>query len=103
MAQDDPFGQMPSDRTLIIPSPGARAAAAAQPGYVQPPPSGGRFDRVELNALDWDTGLNPLVAATQKAYEEQRAAWLSPAAARSRRRLAPTCASTGTSPASASG
>ena len=63
MAQDDPFGQMPSDRTLIIPSPGARAAAAAQPAYVPPPPSGGRFDRVELGALDWDTGLNPLVAA----------------------------------------
>lgn len=61
MAHDDPFGQMPADRTLIIPSPGARGAtAAASP---PPPPGGGRFERIDLNALDWRTGLNPLVAA----------------------------------------
>lgn len=62
MAQDDPFGQMPTDRTLIIPSPGARAASPA-PAYVPPAPGGGRFERVELGSLDWTTGLNPLVAA----------------------------------------
>ena len=66
MAQDDPFGQMPTDRTLIIPSPGARAATPA-PAYVPPyapsMPGGGRFERVELGSLDWNTGLNPLVAA----------------------------------------
>lgn len=63
MAQDDPFGQMPTDRTLIIPSPGARVAPAAAAFAPPPPPSGARFERVELGALDWSTGLNPLVAA----------------------------------------
>ncbi|GAA5182311.1 DotU family type VI secretion system protein [Niveibacterium umoris] len=62
MAQDDPFGQMPTDRTLIIPSPGARAASPA-PAWAPSLGGGGRFERVELGALDWDTGLNPLVAA----------------------------------------
>ena len=36
MAHDDPFGQMPADRTLIIPSPGARPAPQA--GSPPPPP-----------------------------------------------------------------
>lgn len=59
MTNDDPFGSPPSDRTLVIPNPGARAArpaaAAAAPGF--------SFERVELSALDWASGLNPLVAA----------------------------------------
>lgn len=61
MAHDDPFGQMPADRTLIIPSPGARPAPQA--GSPPPLPGGGRFERTDLSALDWETGLNPLVAA----------------------------------------
>ena len=58
MSNDDPFGHPPSDRTLVIPNPGARAArpaAAAAQGF--------SFERVELSALDWNAGLNPLVAA----------------------------------------
>ena len=61
MAHDDPFGQMPADRTLIIPSPGARPAPQA--GSPPPAHGGGRFERTDLSALDWETGLNPLVAA----------------------------------------
>lgn len=58
MSNDDPFGHPPGDRTLVIPNPGARAArpaAAPAPGF--------SFERVELSALDWSAGLNPLVAA----------------------------------------
>jgi type VI secretion system protein ImpK len=62
MAHDDPFGQMPTDRTLIIPSPGARKAPASG-SPPPPPPGGGRFERIDMSALDWSTGLNPLVAA----------------------------------------
>jgi len=62
MAQEDPFGQTPSDKTLIIPSPGARARPAAQP-FQMPMGGGGRFEPIDLASLDWDTGLNPLVAA----------------------------------------
>ena len=61
MAHDDPFAQPPSDKTLIVPSPGARSPRPAQP---QPDrPASMRFERVDLAALDWDTGLNPLIAA----------------------------------------
>ena len=62
MVHDDPFLQPPSDKTLIVPSPGGRSSrpAAAQN---ERPASGVRFDRVELGSLDWSTGLNPLIAA----------------------------------------
>lgn len=59
MAHDDPFAQPPSDKTLIIPSPGARSTRSAASG----PAPAMRFERVDLAALDWDTGLNPLIAA----------------------------------------
>lgn len=58
MANEDPFAQPPSDKTLIIPSPGARTPRpAAGPAPTQ------RFARIELAELDWDTGLNPIIAA----------------------------------------
>ena len=65
MAQEDPFGQVPTDKTLILPSPGARAAAGARAAIPSSAPimTGGRFERVELGSLDWSTGLNPLVSA----------------------------------------
>lgn len=64
MTNDDPFGQLPTDRTLVIPTPGARARASS-PGANAAPFTGARsaFERVELSALDWNVGLNPLVAA----------------------------------------
>ena len=61
MAHDDPFAQPPSDKTLIIPSPGARAARAAAAQGAQPAST--HFERVDLATLDWESGLNPLVAA----------------------------------------
>jgi type VI secretion system protein ImpK len=61
MTSDDPFGQLPADRTLVIPNPGARPQRPASPAAA----AGSRFnfERVELSALDWYSGLNPLVAA----------------------------------------
>ncbi|MDS4015084.1 MAG: DotU family type VI secretion system protein [Candidatus Accumulibacter sp.] len=61
MTHDDPFLQPPSDRTLFVPSPGARSARAA--AGERSAGSAQRFERVELSALDWTNGLNPLVAA----------------------------------------
>jgi type VI secretion system protein ImpK len=62
MVHDDPF-LPPSDKTLLVPSPGARASRPAAAGASEGPPAGSRFERVELSSLDWHTGLNPLVAA----------------------------------------
>lgn len=62
MVQDDPFLQPPSDKTLIVPSPGARSSRPA-PAPSERPATGIRFERIELAALDWNTGLNPLIAA----------------------------------------
>ena len=61
MTSDDPFGQLPADRTLVIPNPGSRPQRPMPGGA----PAGARFsfERVELSALDWNAGLNPLVAA----------------------------------------
>mgnify|MGYP000632619161 CR=1 FL=1 len=64
MAHDDPFAQPPSDKTLIIPSPGARSARSAA---ASGPAPAMRFERVDLAALDWDTGLNPLIAAAARS------------------------------------
>ena len=55
MAQDD----IGSDRTIVIPSPGRRPATP----LASPPADGATFTRVDLAALDWKTGINPLVAA----------------------------------------
>lgn len=62
MVQDDPFLQPPSDKTLIVPSPGTRSGRPASPENERPA-TGIRFERIELASLDWNTGLNPLVAA----------------------------------------
>lgn len=62
MSTDDPFGHPPSDRTLVIPNPGARAARPAAAAAAAPA-QGFSFERIELSALDWSAGLNPLVAA----------------------------------------
>lgn len=61
MSNDDPFGQLPADRTLVIPTPGARARGSAAASPAQGPRFSG--ERVELSMLDWNSGLNPLVAA----------------------------------------
>lgn len=58
MTTDDPFASPPGDRTLVIPNPGARAARPAPA-----PSTGAGSARIELAALDWGAGLNPLVAA----------------------------------------
>jgi len=63
MAHDDPFAQPPSDKTLIVPSPGARAARPAAAQTAPAAAAAMRFERVDLAALDWDCGVNPLIAA----------------------------------------
>ncbi|EXI69433.1 MAG: Inner membrane lipoprotein YiaD precursor [Candidatus Accumulibacter adjunctus] len=62
MVHDDPF-LPPSDKTLLVPSPGARSSRPAAASSSEGSPAGSRFERVELSSLDWNTGLNPLVAA----------------------------------------
>ncbi|MCM8614278.1 DotU family type VI secretion system protein [Accumulibacter sp.] len=62
MVHDDPF-LPPSDKTLLVPSPGARASRPATGSASEGAPAGSRFERIELSSLDWHTGLNPLVAA----------------------------------------
>ena len=57
MAPDDSNAQPAPDRTIVIPTPGAHASVQAATRTAAP------FERVELGALDWKTGLNPLVAA----------------------------------------
>lgn len=61
MAPQDPKPAVGMDQTIVIPSPGKRppgpAAASAGPPASQP------LERLGLDALDWQTGINPLVAA----------------------------------------
>ncbi len=57
MDPDNSNAQPAPDRTIVIPTPGARASAQAAT------PTAAPFARVELGALDWKTGINPLVAA----------------------------------------
>ena len=52
---DDPFADLPSDRTFVMPTPGQRAAAAAR---TQAPASGD----VAHDFPAVSVGLNPLVA-----------------------------------------
>lgn len=62
MTNTDPFAQFPNDRTVVIPTPGARAAALnAQAPVAQA--ARFSFERVDMSTLDWTSGLNPLVAA----------------------------------------
>ncbi len=62
MAYDDPFAQPPSEKTLIVPSPGMRGGARAA-NTAAPQGTTTRYPRGDLSALDWHTGLNPLIAA----------------------------------------
>ena len=61
MTENDPFNSRPQN--FVIPTPGARAVPQA--GAQQAPQAASRasFERVDLAALDWNAGLNPLVAA----------------------------------------
>ncbi|MFT3734780.1 MAG: DotU family type VI secretion system protein [Rhodocyclaceae bacterium] len=62
MTDNDPFAPLaPQTQNFQIPTPGARAAQPGAPA--QPAAARGSFERVELSALDWNAGLNPLVAA----------------------------------------
>lgn len=60
MSQDDPFASPDTDRTVIIPSPGRRAAAPAPP--VQPA-SSAAAPRMEMSGAVLVGGLNSLIAA----------------------------------------
>ena len=57
MTNNDPFAPPVGERTLMIPNPGARGERSAGAA------SRAAFERIELSALDWTLGLNPLVAA----------------------------------------
>ena len=58
--QDDPFAPSESDRTIIMPSPGARAAAQPSPGKG---PGDSAVGRGPSEAAAPVGGMNPLVAA----------------------------------------
>jgi len=62
MTDNDPFAPRPQN--FVIPTPGARAVPqnGSQPEATAPA-SHGSFERIDLAALDWNAGLNPLVAA----------------------------------------
>lgn len=62
MAQDDPYSPPGTDKTIVIPSPGSRPGQRMAP-QAAASGAGTSFERVDLNALDWQTGLNPIVAA----------------------------------------
>lgn len=57
MNDDDPFAHIESERTLVMPSPGARRAQAAAPRPLRPEAA------AALEELGPAHGLNPLVAA----------------------------------------
>ena len=77
MSQDDPFSKLPSDRTLIMPSPGSRQGRQVtqfgpqtpqpqpQPIPQQPPqasPASAQMDPSVMASLSAGISLNPLVA-----------------------------------------
>ncbi len=80
MSQDDPFSKLPSDRTLIMPSPGSRqgrqvtqfgsqvqspqpqSAPHQQPGQPQQPAGAPQMDPSVMASLSAGISLNPLVA-----------------------------------------
>jgi len=62
MTDNDPFA--PRMQNFVIPTPGARAVPQQNPQAAAAPAFAGTvFERVDLTALDWNAGLNPLVAA----------------------------------------
>ncbi|MCB1887059.1 MAG: DotU family type VI secretion system protein [Rhodocyclaceae bacterium] len=78
MSQDDPFSKLPSDRTLVMPSPGSRqgrqvtqfgsqleqqpAAQATPPQQPQQSPGNAQMDPSVMASLSAGISLNPLVA-----------------------------------------
>ena len=71
MTDNDPFA--PRQQNFVIPTPGARAVpqGSPQPAAAPATPRAG-FERVDLAALDWSAGLNPLVAAAAQREREWR-------------------------------
>lgn len=64
MSNDDPFAPFESDRTFLMPSPGQRAARAAQEGDPAAAGFGGAHEpQVPVEALIPNAGLNPLIIA----------------------------------------
>lgn len=63
MSQDDPFAALPSDRTIVIPSPGQRGVRPAATPSATIVSAGAAADTEALNTLVHSTDGNPLVAA----------------------------------------
>ena len=57
MMQPEPRSNAPTEQTVVLPSPGGRAKCQQATAHWLPMP------RVSLDQLDWQTGINPLVAA----------------------------------------
>ena len=60
---DDPFAQPEPDRTIMMPSPGARAAARAQPAAGEAPKPAAERTQRAYDSAEVVSGINPLVAA----------------------------------------
>ena len=63
MSQDDPFSSLDSDKTVIMPSPGGRAAPLGQTSTNWHTTGPGSPGVKELDELSATAGLNPLIAA----------------------------------------
>ncbi len=63
MSQDDPFASSDSDRTIIMPSPGGRAAPPVQPTQTWQTTAPTDAVQVGSGAAAPVAGLNPLIAA----------------------------------------
>ena len=63
MTQDDPFSSLDSDKTVIMPSPGGRAAPPAQSSNNPQTTNSASSGVNEVDELAASAGLNPLIAA----------------------------------------
>ncbi len=63
MSQDDPFSSLDSDKTVIMPSPGGRAAPPGQTSTNWHTTGPGSPGVKEVDELAATAGLNPLIAA----------------------------------------
>lgn len=63
MSQDDPFSSLDSDKTVIMPSPGGRAAPPGQTSTNWHTTGPGSTGVKEVDELAATAGLNPLIAA----------------------------------------
>ena len=63
MSQDDPFSSLDSDKTVIMPSPGGRAAPPGQTSANWHATGPGSPGVKEIDELAATAGLNPLIAA----------------------------------------